>query len=215
MAFEREWRDLNVLPRWSLVRVNRRQSVAEHSYYVVLYAMQVAELIHWGGSRADLVRWALVHDAPELEIGDIPGFTKKAVFDGADLDALERRVFAYKFPKYQAWYTAPDDVAAIVKVADIMDCVAYICEEIQSGNKVMGQVYGSMLNDSLVYWQNCCFDDPNRSVLERNLHRLAMAWGRLPIPLGETTLMWLTLLFKDEILPEIDRAYRHPSRRVF
>lgn len=210
MAFEREWRDLNTLPRWSLVRVNRRQNLAEHSYYVALYAMQVAELIHWEGSAGALTRWALIHDAPELETGDIPGMTKDAVFDGAAMDALEQRVVSQKFPKYQAWYNAPYPVRSIVKVADIMDAVMYICEEMQSGNKVMGSL-PAIPDLQYTTWTDPRYGEPDMSIFNRNMHRLAMAWGKLPAPAHVS----LNRLWKEQVIPEIDRALYGMSQRVF
>ena len=36
------YRDMAHVPRWVIARTHRRQSVAEHSYFVALYARQIA-----------------------------------------------------------------------------------------------------------------------------------------------------------------------------
>lgn len=235
MAFEREWRDMAYVPRWSIVRVNRRQNLAEHCFYVTLYAMQIADLIEWTGPRGDLMKYALIHDVAELELGDVPGFTKAALARGS-VDDMERTIIQNKFPdnfEYIDWLDKPptwaDDIVKIVKVADVMDCVMYICEEIQSGNQTVGHFDNEDPNGRNIWrtnWSNPAKGERFQSILNRNMHRLYMAWFNLPpcpLPVsvtyefkGDLALKaGLDHLWRAMVLPRIDVSYRGTSRRVF
>ena len=63
--------------RWHMVRVNRIQSIAEHSHTVAMLAVWLNELLGSPHKRAEVIEVALIHDAYEIEYGDTPGVTKK------------------------------------------------------------------------------------------------------------------------------------------
>ena len=45
--FALAWRDMAYVPRWVILRRHRQQYLAEHSYFVAIYAQQVARLIQY------------------------------------------------------------------------------------------------------------------------------------------------------------------------
>jgi 5'-deoxynucleotidase YfbR-like HD superfamily hydrolase len=65
-----KFRDLAHVPRWAIARTNRQQSVAEHSYYVTLYAIAIAQELEvpiTGG----FISYCLLHDMDEIHTGDL------------------------------------------------------------------------------------------------------------------------------------------------
>lgn len=68
---------LRDVQRWQIVNVGAKENVAEHSYFVTLLAMRIALAI--GAPVGPTVRYALLHDAEEAWIGDIPSPVKQYV----------------------------------------------------------------------------------------------------------------------------------------
>lgn len=120
----RHSRRLSFVPRWVVMPVLRRQSVAEHSFHVaqtVLWLLPVhASAATEMGSRSlgfqfEVVSYALNHDIKEAVEGDSPSPNKVR----ADPDPN-------------------DQVSVITKVADILEAIAFVSEE-----KAMGNSYGT------------------------------------------------------------------------
>lgn len=151
--FERELRDLAFVPRWVIARTIRGQSVAEHSFYVAVYADEIARIIGWPGSnqvgdcRLELMRAALWHDAEECCTGDIPGPAKRTI---CSQEQYAQAAYAYKTERF-GWDHhvtgfGPNDIAirAIIKVANLLEECLFLAEERQLGNKAVDQMfYGS------------------------------------------------------------------------
>jgi 5'-deoxynucleotidase YfbR-like HD superfamily hydrolase len=140
----RELRDLSYVPRWSIVRVAKPQSVAEHSFYTAVYAAYFADMIGWRyrGSREQLLLAALWHDAEEQFVGDIPGPAKHL-----GLVALDRKKITDEMLRRfgVAWVTsATTEEKDIVKAASLLDDALFLCGEIQRGNKACHDAYLSI-----------------------------------------------------------------------
>ena len=60
------------VPRWTIIPTIQKQSVAEHSYFVGLYADWIASMVKYEGSRETLIGYGLLHDMPEIVTGDLP-----------------------------------------------------------------------------------------------------------------------------------------------
>jgi len=144
--FEREIRDLAFVPRWGIVRTIRRQSVAEHSYYVAIYAETIAQRIGWRPSERDtLFRISLSHDWDEILTSDVAApakrVLKKAAGDGWGAFTLWlQRAMVQRFPEYLVWLGGGigegtlHEAEAIVKAADLFEAVMYLAEEQNMGN---------------------------------------------------------------------------------
>jgi 5'-deoxynucleotidase YfbR-like HD superfamily hydrolase len=133
VPFEPELRDLQWVPRWTIVRRIRTQSVAEHSYYVAMYCDQIADLGEWEGDRSELLRYALWHDVSECLTGDIPGPAKRKLFGGIDKQK-ETQEMHKRFGTMPPINKAGDDIRAICKVANLIDELSYMKEERRLGN---------------------------------------------------------------------------------
>jgi len=146
--------------RYSACRVNHRETVAEHSYYVVFYGLMIADWcvrtsvieIDW---RALAIRLA-IHDLEESLTGDMP-----RSFKYSDEHLLATMRDAEKFAMVEIcnkvvggfehrpgertwastllylWETAKDDTheGRIVAFADFLSVMSFIVQEKRSGNR--------------------------------------------------------------------------------
>lgn len=143
--FEREYREMSFVPRWSILRKIRDQNIAEHSYYVTLYAGQIADFINWNGDRAALLDAALRHDIEEVYMADWPGPSKRAVVNPEKYMMHVHNENQVRFgDDYEKRGVVADniveDVNTILKVADLMDECFYLATEKQLGNKAVKDI---------------------------------------------------------------------------
>jgi len=152
MPFQRELRELSFVPRWPIVRTIKVQSVAEHSYYVALYACQIGELLQkegeWKGDIGLLLKYALYHDVEEVFMSDIPGPVKRAATNSESVNVFVEKEMTKRFgTEWEIYSSLSEDlielnhVKNIVKVADILDEVFFLAAEIQLGNGSVKNVY--------------------------------------------------------------------------
>ena len=131
----RELRDLAHVPRWGIARLIRGQSVAEHSFFVACYAMQIGDELQLSFNGDELIRWALIHDVDESFMSDIPGPSKRSVVDRfkyahyTDAGSVKRFGFA---PSH-----CQGHIKQIVKLADLIDEVMFLSGELQMGNQAI------------------------------------------------------------------------------
>lgn len=164
MAFERELRDLALVPRWSIARVIRRQSVAEHTFYVAMYADQIAHMLDWYNARGhevpQICGWLLIsalwHDVEESFTGDIPGPFKKMIRDEEYFRILRRE----KIRRFGAESAdiGPDgsragqELQQILDMANTLDELFYLYGEKQMGNKANNAIIDSVENRMWKQW---------------------------------------------------------------
>jgi hypothetical protein len=123
---------LQNVPRWSVVPVIRRQSVAEHSFMVAMIARYLAT--HHADSGSLEFHWvvlldAMMHDIDEAAKGDSPSPVK----EHKPVDPT-------------------DQIKVVVKCADYLESLLYIKAERLMGNSFMN---GQILMDvqlRLHYW---------------------------------------------------------------
>lgn len=137
--FARDYRDLSHVPRWSIIPVIHRQSVAEHSYYVTLYISHICRVLGIGNHLViDAMYHGLEHDRSESYTSDIPGPVKRSIVDAGKEMYYECKEDLRRFgtPKYDT----DKVVVAIRKLADLMDEFAYWFEEGVLGNQRANQM---------------------------------------------------------------------------
>jgi 5'-deoxynucleotidase YfbR-like HD superfamily hydrolase len=113
-----EERELAYVPRWSILRVNKRQSVAEHCYFVTRYVIELAKLLNYP-LKSDFIETVLCHDDGEIHSGDIPTPWKKKI--GIREEVLEIEALT-------------DFERKLLKIADVLEAILYLVDEQLSGN---------------------------------------------------------------------------------
>ena len=117
--------NLTAVPRWTIVPVRRSQTVAEHTFRVLVIANELASRL--GVILDSAVLWSIIiHDAAESRTGDIPSSFKAALSDGDILRRAERHACP--------WLVLHDcdplydnaGVRAIVKAADLVESFTYL-----------------------------------------------------------------------------------------
>lgn len=133
------YRDMAHVPRWVIARTTRTQYLAEHSYFVAIYARQIAVAIGWQGDYGALLHYALIHDLEETITGDMPGPMKRRLVDKAEEDRATRPLMRRKFGQevLNSMTVYSDDIKKIVKVADSCEELAFIYEQVDMGNRWM------------------------------------------------------------------------------
>lgn len=144
---EREITDAGFVHRWAIVRTLMPQSIAEHSFFVAVYANDMA--IALGVTdviKLAVVQYALWHDMKdEIFTGDSPGPAKRALFEAmgegtkerydAKVDEWANRTFANLDTRSGRAYPEAAYIAKlIVKAADWLEAAVRMATEHQMGN---------------------------------------------------------------------------------
>lgn len=149
------YRDAGAVNRYHAVRTQRTQTIAEHTFGMLMLIKQVTEgqSEHGLQSRAVLYEAVMHHDLPELMTGDIPAPIKRAHPElGPLLDSIEQCMY----PLYQV-YTLTQEEAALLKWADRMELVLWCLEEVRMGNTYLKTTAARGLGWVLAsYIPKCC-----------------------------------------------------------
>lgn len=116
------------VPRWSVVKTMRSQSVAEHSFLVAVFTMELISRLSTFDMASPVslgaVLWAICHDAPETYTGDIDGLLKR---EWPGIKTILEQAEGAAFP----WYAEMKDgmfpaLIALVKVADHIESIVFL-----------------------------------------------------------------------------------------
>lgn len=159
---------LRYVDRFSTCRVIKKESVAEHCFYVAFYSLMIAWWCdnHTGQANlnvAEILTKALLHDLDEAATGDVPRFFKysdpalkqhldevaakgvyqiaKKLWDSAS--AIGEIEFAWK----QAKNDTPE--GRILEFADFLSVLSYSWEEVRQSNVIMKE----HLTDMVKYYE--------------------------------------------------------------
>ena len=148
----REIRDLAHVPRWSIIRKIRTQSVAEHCYYTAMYAIETADRIGWSiinrENKAVLIEYALWHDAEEAFMSDMPGPIKRAISEPTRYEEYAEEQSQRRWRKSSGEILTKtvgreetaDDIKKIVRFASTLDEFFYLLDEKGLGNSTLSDV---------------------------------------------------------------------------
>lgn len=132
-------------PRYSMRRVIKTESVAEHSYFVCLALMLLHEQYDFDLGKA--LAMAVAHDVPEIEISDVNHNVKREHPELAKKIKEAEYVCAYNLPEsvgdaYREYEVTMKDSneALMVKYADTLQVLQYAKSEQLLGNATMLQV---------------------------------------------------------------------------
>lgn len=106
--------------RWHMVDTTRAQSIAEHSANVALLAYHIAYKVPGGffGDPCKVLAPGLMHDLPEVFMGDIPTHTKKYL---SGVKELEGRLTPREYQ-----YESTADIDMLVKICDLADGIRFV-----------------------------------------------------------------------------------------
>lgn len=161
---------LRYVPRFSICRVQHRESVAEHSYYVVLYAWLICRWLrcnHVPGFvpytemfriENEVLERAILHDVEECRTGDCPRPFKystpalKKMMDEAAAIAFAQVAEEWTTDNtFQAtchgiWKDAKHGtVGKVVEFADFLSCLSYFMQERRDGNSTIEEQADNMM----------------------------------------------------------------------
>lgn len=160
--------------RFAGTPVNHRENIAEHSFYVTLYALLLGEeyIQQWGGTinRGALMMRAMVHDLEENLTGDVVRSVKYAG-DQSIKDALHKIGNSVMLRMsedtgapvlHDYWRCAKDATleGRIVALADLITVAAYAIQEKRSGNNNMHEVLACNKEYLLIFLQEMPPDCP-------------------------------------------------------
>ncbi len=158
LLFPPELRTASVVHRWSIARLFNKDSVAEHSFFVTFYALQIARLVNWAGPYDELTFAALMDDVEETFTSDIVSPVKRQIVDEGALDNFVRDQMKERLPGMQAQLDAiyesnwGADIGRIIKVADKIDAAIHLILEQRMGNAAIKPMYDDVLENLVVSW---------------------------------------------------------------
>lgn len=132
--------------RFSSLPVNRRENVAEHSWYVAFYSYLIGQDLQAQGVEIDfgeLLSRALLHDIDESLTGDFLRYVKhdnstlKQALDDISLTMVGKMSKEVGVNLRPQWMDAKadDTEGNIIKVVDLARVLSYVWEEHQTGNR--------------------------------------------------------------------------------
>lgn len=160
------------VPRWSVAPIAKPQNIAEHSYFVALYTMELLPFTDLDErQQMAALRWALIHDLPEVRTGDFPGPVKRRVVDPENLAHYEVNIYKHLGFESILNLTYETLVLQLVKVADMIDEVMFIAYQVGMGNSLLFRQMNMSLERFFEKVRECyCLTDPEliiRTVKDR------------------------------------------------
>jgi len=194
--FSPRLRALAQIRRWAVIPTQRPDFVSSHSFFVAVYALQIAKLIKWPGDRGRLLTYALLHDLEEAVTGDVCYGIKENITDKekAKKYVLERMaeavpdlvtlqgeaLFAIEITKDPTGAAIDmknaDEIMAITRAADRLDAVFYCAMECSMGNAIMTTRLRKSIELLKKAWQRLpgLKEPENLAELERTWHRIVI-----------------------------------------
>lgn len=132
----------NVYQLKNVIRYNTRpilkqESVAEHSFYVALFALKICDDYNINENiKKDAVIKSLLHDMPEIELNDITHNVKEKLCLRPFLKAYEDEYYKTHYSQYYELMSTSHDLTSIIVVlADAWSVFQYVNNEMSLGNK--------------------------------------------------------------------------------
>lgn len=132
-------------------RVNN-ETVAAHSFYVVLFTMMLCDSLEVSDHiKLEALNIAIVHDLPETIMNDVTYDAKKQIEGLSELlEVFEKKYIMVNFPeKYYAMFESKEpahEIARlIVKLADVYSVIQYCDNEVQLGNRPFIELFDDSL----------------------------------------------------------------------
>lgn len=172
--FPPEFRTASVVPRWSIVWTLTRDVLSNHSFFVTLYANQIARMIEWGtdAHRYVLMCRAVGHDLDETISGDLVAPAKKAMLDTERAQAYLLGQMQERMPtiidqmeEHQADDQIWKEAGKIVKAADRLDALLFLTVEKRMGNGVIAPLIPQVYDGLRASWHDLPADPKKLAAL--------------------------------------------------
>lgn len=145
--------NLKFIQRYSITPRITNETVAEHSFFVATYVMELYKDYKFDLNKA--VQMAIIHDFAESFIGDITLSTKTMCLDLVEaVSKAEKEVMFQNFPSfiyelYREYEQRTSVESLIVKLADTMQVKQYAGNEIELGNNsiTMRSIFSRAVDD--------------------------------------------------------------------
>ena len=145
--------NLKFIQRYSITPRITNETVAEHSFFVATYVMELYKDYKFDLNKA--VQMAIIHDFAESFIGDITLSTKTMCPDLVKaVSNAEKEVMFQNFPSfiyelYREYEQRTSVESLIVKLADTMQVKQYAGNEIELGNNsiTMRSIFSRAVDD--------------------------------------------------------------------
>lgn len=145
--------NLKFIQRYSITPRITNETVAEHSFFVATYVMELYKDYKFDLNKA--VQMAIIHDFAESFIGDITLSTKTMCPDLVEaISNAEKEVMFQNFPSfiyelYREYEQRTSVESLIVKLADTMQVKQYAGNEIELGNNsiTMRSIFSRAVDD--------------------------------------------------------------------
>ena len=145
--------NLKFIQRYSITPRITNETVAEHSFFVATYVMELYKDYKFDLNKA--VQMAIIHDFAESFIGDITLSTKTMCPDLVEaVSNAEKEVMFQNFPSfiyelYREYEQRTSVESVIVKLADTMQVKQYAGNEIELGNNsiTMRSIFSRAVDD--------------------------------------------------------------------
>lgn len=163
-------RRLSIVPRWTIVPTINQQSTADHSFHVSWIALWLTQYhcyqnLAW--FEREVLIYAIVHDSSESISGDFPSSIKEIIQPHFDFKTLDEGMI----PQIS------NATRNVVKVADCIDALLFLKEEMSMGNKRIQDVYNDVQFKANKSWYkfDWKYDKMEKPKLEYMLDRLNQA----------------------------------------
>ena len=141
--------------RYNTRNIIKKESVAEHSFYVALFSLKICDDYNIDNSttKKALIK-ALLHDMPEIELNDITHDVKEKLNLRPLLKKYEDEYFDKHYSAHRSLMKNGDEKTnAIVDYADTMSVYQYALNESLLGNQ--SNDIDKILNDTRIRLKNC------------------------------------------------------------
>ena len=163
MNFYKTAEELGAIKRYAGINLKRPESVAEHSYYVILLSLALVEDYNLRNpqktiSVEEVMKKATLHDLEEGVLGDIPTPIKKQPGFRASYIAKAKKVMKEYILQglagsisrnwFGLWERDKDEESGeIIKLADRLQAYLTSKREVEAGNKEMIEVMENITQD--------------------------------------------------------------------
>lgn len=187
---------LSFVERWAICPRHHHQTVAEHHYFVTLYASQLCHMLSIKtADRILVLDYALRHDARDVWESDVPGPAKRSLFDGIKAAAYEAKFASGMDDLYRLSMSVSHDpvhsaggaeyfINDIIKVADLIDEVFFLAYERNLGNELVKGLYQRemhRLDQAAVRLGGDRFSGQLMDVLGEQIARIAEEGAIIPV----------------------------------